>query len=189
MQNSPAIHQRIIETKRLLLKELTPEMQDELFTFCTDEQIMSFLGFTTAGELEAEREKWKGGMTTYRTSFKSFFIWEKDSGKMIGRSGFHNWYPMHRRAELGYVLFDETAKQKGYMTEAVQAIIAYGFDEMDLNRIEAFASPANIASVKILKAAGFIEEGLLRSHFFKNSVMEDSACFGLLRDEYYDQKK
>jgi len=184
MPNLPAIHQRIIETKRLLLKELTPEMQDVLFTSCTDQEIMSFLGFTTSEELETERGKWKGGMTTYRSSFKSFFVWEKDSGKMIGRSGFHNWYPMHRRAELGYVLFDEAARQKGYMTEAVQAIIAYGFDEMDLNRIEAFASPANMPSVKILKGAGFTEEGLLRSHFFKDGVIEDSACFGLLQHEY-----
>jgi ribosomal-protein-alanine N-acetyltransferase len=55
---------------------------------------------------------------------------------------------------------------------------------MGLNRIEAFAGKWNIPSLKILKGAGFKEEGVLRSHFLKNGVYEDSVCFSLLRDEY-----
>jgi len=70
------------------------------------------------------------------------------------------------------------------MTEAFQKIIHYGFDVMKLNRIEAFVSPQNEASIKLLKKFNFVEEGLLRKHYFKNNIMEDSLVCSLLRSEY-----
>jgi RimJ/RimL family protein N-acetyltransferase len=178
-----------LETKRLLLKELGPEEMKEIFTTCSDEEIMGLYGYTTNEEVETEKNKFELGMTTYRTSFKSFLIEEKSSGNIIGRSGFHNWYDMHKRAELGYALSDESAKRKGYTTEAVRAIIKYGFEEMDLNRIEAFVGPHNTPSLKIVRGLGFTEEGTLREHFCKNGVMEDSVCFSLLKKEYDLRKR
>ena len=180
----PEIKQPTLETKNLLLKELNPEIQNELFTTYGDEDIISFLGLKNKDELATEKNNWQKGYTTYRTSFKSFLMVEKESGKIIGKAGYHNWYAMHRRAELGYALSDETAKRKGYTTEAVKTIIDYGFEHMDLNRIEAYAGSANTASLKILRGAGFTEEGTLRSHFCRDGKMEDSVCFSILRNEY-----
>jgi len=178
------IPRTIIETPRLLLKELTPEILHELFTEFGDGEIMEFLGLRTLEELETERNKFKKGYTTYRLSQKRFQIEEKATGGIVGSCDFHNYYFLHNRAELGYGLTTEEAKQKGFITEAVKAIIKYGFEQMGLNRIEAFAGKWNIPSLKILKGAGFKEEGVLRSHFLKNGVYEDSVCFSLLRDEY-----
>jgi [ribosomal protein S5]-alanine N-acetyltransferase len=179
----------VIETERLLLKILGPENADELFTTCDDEEIMAFMGLQGKEALQTEKNKWKKGMTTYRTSYKRFFLAEKASGKVIGSCGYHNWYPEHSRAEVGYNMSDESAKQKGYMKEPLGAVLTFGFEKMKLNRIEAFASPNNAPSVKLLKGYGFTQEGLLRSHFFKNGIMEDSACFGLLHSEYKKLKK
>ncbi len=178
------IKQVIIETERLLLKEFGPEVQQTMFTTWTDTEIMSELGLKTIEELEAEKEKFRLGMTTYRMSFKSFLLVEKETGKTIGRCGFHDWYAMHSRSELGYRMSDEVAKGKGFMTEALRAVVRYGFEEMKLNRMQAFISPENIPSLKLIKRAGFTEEARLRSHYFYNGKMEDSICFALLKDEY-----
>jgi len=183
------IPQFTIQTKRLLLKEVNQQVLDELYTKHSDEEARVFLGFDTMEELLAEKYKWEKGYTTYRTRFKFFVMELLSSGKIIGSASLHNWYPEHRRSELGYAVRDESEKRKGYTSEAVAAIVKHGFEDMDLNRIEAFASPANIGSVKVLLAAGFIHEGLLRQHYCKNNVIEDSACFGLLRHEYEAHKK
>ncbi len=182
------IHFTVIETPRLLLKEVGPELMKEIYTSCSDEEIMELLGIATIEELETERNKVQQGMTTYRTSYKLFFIAEKESGKIIGKCGLHNWFAIHKRAEIGYVMSDESAMRKGYMTEAVKSIIKHGFEEMGLNRIEAFVGSGNVASLKIVKGSGFIEEGTLRSHYFKDGKIEDSICFSLLRTDY-DQRK
>jgi ribosomal-protein-alanine N-acetyltransferase len=173
-----------LETKRLLLKEFNPEIQKELFTTCSDNEIMKVLGLGTKEELEVERGKFQKGMTTYQMSFKTFLIEEKASGRIIGKCGFHDWYSEHMRSELGYALSAEETRGKGYMTEALKAIIKFGFEEMELNRIEAFTAPGNVPSRKMLRGLGFIEEGTLRSHYFKNGKLEDSVCYALLRKEY-----
>lgn len=173
-----------LETKRLLLREINPEVYQHLFTNCSDDEITTFLNLKTAEELAIEKEKFQKGFITRRLSFCNFQLIEKSSNKIIGACGFHTWYLPHSRAEIGYALTDESKKQKGFMAEALKPIIAYGFDVMKLNRIEAFANLDNIPSVKLLESNGFVYEGLLREHYFKNDKVEDSAVFGLLKSDY-----
>ena len=70
------------------------------------------------------------------------------------------------------------------MSEAVKAIIEYGFKTMNLNRIEACIGPANIASQNLVKKFGFSREGYLRQHYIRNEEIQDSLIFSLLKEEY-----
>ena len=70
------------------------------------------------------------------------------------------------------------------MTEAMVSVIEYGFNAMNLERIEAFVSPNNTPSIKLLKRMKFKEEGFLKHHYFHNNKMEDSMIFALLKSEY-----
>ncbi len=176
--------QRILETERLWLQEITPEFTDYMFTNCPDNEIMTKLGIANTDELATEKSNWSKGLTTYRLSFRAFLMVEKATGKTIGKLGYHTWYLQHRRAEIGYALSDEAAKRKGYMGEALKPVIAHGFEDMNLNRIEAFVSPQNEASLKLVTRFGFKEEGLIKQHYYKNEVIDDSLCFGLLREEW-----
>ena len=178
------LHQVIIETPRLFLKELSPEIMKEIFTYFSDKEAMLHLGLSSAEELETKRDNFQKGMTTYRTSFKTFVMVEKETGKAIGTCGFHNWFSQHSRSEMGYRITDDSTLRKGFMTEAVKALVKYGFEEMKLNRIEAFTGSGNTASIRILKGLGFVEEGTLRSHYCNNGKMEDSICFAMLHSEY-----
>ena len=117
-------------------------------------------------------------------SFLYFHLLEKHTNSVIGWCGYHTWFTQHRRAEIGYVLNDDSNKGKGYMKEALPAVLKYGFEKMDLHRIEALVAPGNIPSLKLLQHTGFTHEGLLRQHYMKNSLLEDSAIFSLLCHEY-----
>lgn len=173
-----------LETERLILKKLTPDTFTHLFENYSDAEVIKQLGLTGEAELIKERAKSQGGYTTYDRTILSFLLVLKDNNETIGRCGYHNWYRDHRKAELGYALNNEAHKRKGYMTEAVKVILEYGFNTMNLNRIEACIGPDNIASLSLVKKYGFTQEGYLRQHYIRDGDIQDSAIFSLLKKEY-----
>lgn len=86
-------------------------------------------------------------------------------------------------ASVGYWIGTEYADQ-GYMTEALDAILAFGFGDLGLHRIEAACLPHNEPSRRLLHRTGFQQEGLARQYLRINGQWEDHVLFGLLRDEY-----
>lgn len=173
----------IIETSRLLLRKLTPEVYDYIYKHYTDQECMKHLGLRTAQELKVEKEKYRKGLSSYDKSFVIFQLIEKESMQVMGMCGFVRHYPAHFRAEFGYSLDSDTYKQKGYMSEAVAPIIAYGFEKMNLIRIEAMVGSNNEPSIKIVKKLGFEREGLMKQHYYRNGVMEDSIIWALFENK------
>ncbi len=179
------IQQTILETDRLILKEVNPEIIEHIYTQWSDEDIMSYKGFPTGEFLAAEKEKYNGGgFTTYRIKLKGFLFVLKDINEAIGACHYHTWQPMHARAEIGYAIYKEEHKNKGYMKEGIKAILDYGFNEMGLNRVEALIGHFNEPSLKLVKHFGFVKEGVMREHYCKNGELQDSICFSLLKREY-----
>lgn len=85
----------------------------------------------------------------------------------------------HRRGELGYWVGIPWWNQ-GYATEAVRAILAYGFDGLELNRIWARHFTRNPASGRVMEKAGMRFEGILRGHMIKWGKSEDLAVYGAM---------
>ena len=173
-----------IETNRLRLRKFTPALYKQVFEQCNKEAQMQVFAFEEEATLEKEKEKYHKGLATHNRSFVHFKLFEKSSGLHIGNCGFHTWYTEHFRAEIGYDLLSDTYKNKGFMTEALQRILHYGFTEMKLNRVEALIGPANIPSQKLVQKFGFSKEGYLREHYCKNGDIQDSIFYALLKREY-----
>jgi [ribosomal protein S5]-alanine N-acetyltransferase len=93
----------------------------------------------------------------------------------------------HRRAELGYWCAIDSWGH-GYATEAVQAIIEYGFRALALNRVHAECHGDNPASRRVLEKAGMAFEGRLRKHSFRVDRFADKLLFGALRDEWMNER-
>lgn len=177
----------ILHTERLLLRKSSVEEFDYVFNHYNDDELKAFLGIGSDEELQKEKEKYNKGYTSYNRSFLLFHLIDKATQQNIGACGFHNWFAMHSRSEIGYHLRDDSHKRKGFMKEALQAIIAYGFNNMNLNRIEAVISPKNEPSLRLAKHYNFKEEGCLKEHYCVDGVLEDSIIFGLLKKEYEAQ--
>jgi ribosomal-protein-alanine N-acetyltransferase len=173
-----------LETPRLKLRKITPEVIDYLFANLEDSAIMDAMGIETPESLAKEKEKHAGGLKTYNRTVINFIMIDKETGASIGACGFHSWAPDHNRAEIGYALYKEAYKQKGYMTEAVATILHYAFTAMNLHRVEALTATYNTPSIKILEHFGFTFEGTLRQHYNVDGTMEDSILFSLLKNEY-----
>lgn len=171
-----------LHTERLILRKLDPETLRYIYSHFSDEELMGFLG-VNAEALAKEKDKYAHGLTTFNRSFLNFLLVDKENGNVIGACDFHTWYTDHSRAEIGYGMYGDDSKQQGLMSEALRPIIDYGFRVMGLHRIEAFVGPLNIPSLKLMDKFGFTREGLLREHYCKNGVMEDSVVFSLLKHE------
>ncbi len=173
-----------IKTKRLTLRKLTPEVYRHVFENYEEAQLVKFFGLNSEADIFTEEEKYRKGLSTFNRSFVIFQILLNDTQKVIGWCGFHIWYTTHFRAELGYILNSEEYMGKGIMGEALPPVIQYGFNQMDLHRIEAFVAPGPSASLRLLEKHKFKKEGYLREHYFKNNKLEDSVQYALLKREY-----
>ncbi|MDI1233457.1 MAG: GNAT family protein [bacterium] len=174
----------ITETERLKLRKITPLDLNYMFEHLSPDQIKKELGIVSHEDFVKEENKYKNGYTMYNRSMLLFQIYSKENNQLIGGCGFHNWMAEHNRAELGYHLLNEEDKRKGYMKETLEFVLDYGFNSLNINRIEACTNPENKASIKLLEKFKFKEEGLLREHYVKDEIIHDSLIFSLLKFEY-----
>lgn len=108
-------------------------------------------------------------------------IWYE--GMLVGVIGLHEINHMHRKTSIGYYL-DKQFEGHGIMTQAVEALIKYCFDEIDLNRIEISAAVHNEKSRAIPERLGFTREGMLRDNELLNGIYSSSYIYSLLKSEY-----
>lgn len=177
-----------IETKRLLLIGLTAEDMTTIFTTLSKDEIMKILGHRTQEEYRQEERKQINGYASYNRRFLLFLLKDKETGQIIGRCGLHNWNVEHCRAEIGYNIVDESFKRRGFMSEAVEAIVKYGFEELNLNRIEALVGIGNVPSLRLVEKNNFKMEGQLRQHYPLGDGFEDSLLFSKLQEEHRAEK-
>ncbi|MCX8533857.1 GNAT family N-acetyltransferase [Chryseobacterium luquanense] len=172
-----------IQTERLLIKKLDSQIMNKIFELSNDDEIKKILGVTDE-EFVRQKKIYQKGYESYNQKMLNFQIVEKESNTIIGNCGFHSWNPQHHRAEVGYALNSDEFKNKGFMKEALQKVIEYGFQELDLNRIEALIDENNTPSKKLLDYFGFTKEGIVRGHYLVDGVFEDSVLYSLLKSEY-----
>jgi ribosomal-protein-alanine N-acetyltransferase len=184
MQISQLMEFETIITERLLLKKVTPHELKHIFEKYSRDEAKEFFGFTSDDEYTSEKRKSDIGYTSYNRSILQFLFVDKETQKTIGRGAFHNWFFLHHRSELGYLISDVNFRQKGLMNEALKAIMDYGFTKMNLHRIEAFTGTDNIASIRLLEKNGFTREAVLREHYLLDGAFVDSIVFSKLKHEH-----
>ncbi len=168
-----------LQTNRLWLRPMTPATITDLFRSQSEADFRKLFA-TNEKDYEKYRNMVEQGMETDRLSLLVFLLIEKESGRTIGQCGYHTWNRLHDRAEVFYGLSNDADKRKGYMKEALKAVLEYGFGEMNLNRIEAFVADYNEPSVRLLRHSGFRKEGTARGHYLVDGVYEDSDFYALL---------
>ena len=108
-------------------------------------------------------------------------------GDAVGGVGLEIGTDIHRRsAELGYWLA-EPYWGRGIVTDAVRAVIRYGFATFDLEHIFAGLFERNVGSRRVLEKAGFTLEGRLRMHVTKNGETMNDLIFGITRADIEKQ--
>jgi [ribosomal protein S5]-alanine N-acetyltransferase len=174
-----------LETERLLLRKMHLDDAEAMFTYASDPEVTRYVLFETHRSVEDSKAFLRLAVEGYeRGDFGGWGIVLKDSGAFVGTCGADvDYAPEHARAELGYVLSREHWG-KGLMTEAVQAVIRFGFGRMELNRIQARCIAENADSARVMEKAGMTYEGTLRESEFIKGAYRDMKIYSILRREF-----
>lgn len=99
------------------------------------------------------------------------------NGLAIGGIGIHLQHDVYEKnAELGYWLSEENWG-KGYITQAIELMKNYVFNNFSINRIFAKPFGSNIASQRVLEKSGFVLEATLKTTIYKSGVYEDELIY------------
>src|SRR5690606_20703450 len=102
--------------------------------------------------------------------------------RMIGIMGIYQMRIEDYRGEIGYMVMPQYQGQ-GFTSEAVGAIVKYGFEGMKLNSVEGIIDPENSASARVLEKNGFRREAHLRENIFYEGKFLDSVIYSKLASD------
>ncbi len=108
-------------------------------------------------------------------------IWFEN--QWVGGIGYHAWGGKNRNSSIGYWLSEEF-QGKGIMTDAVRALVTYGFEEMNLNRVEIHCATKNTKSRSIPERLGFKIDGTLRQAEWLYDHFVDLTVYSVLKNEW-----
>lgn len=172
-----------IETARLVLRKLTLADVEDVFAYASDPDVAEMTTWSPHESLDDSLAFLTGVQRWYDDGDGGpWGIVVKETGQVVGTVGLSviSW---HARAEIGYAI-GKAWWGRGITTEAARAALQFGFETLNLNRIEARCLPENIASERVMQKLGMIHEGLLREHMYAKGRFDDLKMYSMLRREW-----
>ena len=182
------IRQPVLVTDRLLLRPFTLADAPEVQRLAGNHEVASRTLAIPYPYRDGVAEAWiathqpgfeRGTHLVYAVTHR----WKRD---LLGAAGLVEVNRRHERAELGFWV-GRPYWGRGYATEAVRAVIEYGFSVLGLHRIAATHLSRNLASGRVMEKCGMVHEAHLREHARKGGVFEDVDVRGILHDEWRQQ--
>jgi RimJ/RimL family protein N-acetyltransferase len=180
----PAFELTRFATERLLLRPLVAADAGALFAVFSDVEVTRYWSSPAWTDMEqaaqyiAGAEEGVSSGTTLRLGIEV-----AATGQLVGQVVLYSFDQQNRRCDVGYALA-RAHWGKGYLGEALAAMLEHGFAGLDLNRVEADIDPRNAASARALERLAFRHEGLLRERWIVGGELCDTAFYGLLRRDW-----
>lgn len=173
-----------LATERFLVRHLEEADAPALFDIFSDPEVTRYWSSPPLADREAARELLRQIQDFFQSrTLLQWGIAQRSTGRVIGTCTLAWLDAQNRRADLGFAV----ARQQwgeGVASEAVPAVLRFGFQALNLHRVEADVDPRNLASVRVLERLGFQREGFLRERYLLNGEAQDAWFYGLLRSEW-----
>ncbi|HEV7904760.1 MAG TPA: GNAT family N-acetyltransferase [Pyrinomonadaceae bacterium] len=172
-----------IETARLVLRKPVVADTPRIFeAYANDAEVTRYLTWRPHRTVADGEEPAAHRLAAWESG--AYFCWvimhKEDGGELIGMISIR---PNAWRVNLGYVL-GRKWWGRGYMTEAVRAVVDYALSESEVFRVWAVCDVANAASARVLEKAGMRREGILRRwemHPNLSDEPRDSLCYARVK--------
>ena len=174
-----------IETERLILRRFEHTDDEAMLKYwIADEKIQSLYSEPVYTTKEAVKELLDKYISSYENDdYYRWAIIEKTTGECIGQIAYFLVDSKNHFAEIEYCIGSEF-QCNGFATEATKAVIAYGFDKMNLHKVQICTKTINLPSKRVIEKCGFTYEGTLRDYFYLNGEYVGRLYFSILREEY-----
>lgn len=174
-----------IQTKRLTLRKLRVEDSNQMYAnWASDSKVTRYLSWPPHDTIETVKALlWEKQQFYADPNYFDWGIEVKQTQELIGTITVVDQDKSTRTFELGYVIGKNWCA-KGYVTEAVQAVVSYLFQETTVNRIEAKHDTSNDNSGKVLRKNRFNYEGTLKKRGTNNRGVVDVSIYSMLRKDW-----
>lgn len=173
-----------LETERLVLRRVTESDYPEIMKLRGNPETMKYIPRPLVTTKEEALHHFK--MIDDKIESNEGINWAitlKGNPKMLGIIGHYIIQPENYRCEIGYMLLPEY-NGKGITTEAIKAVLEYGFDELQMHSIEAVIDPENKASERVLQKNGFVKEAHFIENEFANGRFWDTVIYSILKRNF-----
>ncbi len=174
-----------LKTERLYLRRFTLNDVNDTVALCNNINVVKSLQNLPYPYLESHAIAWINSHTEHWKE-RIVFEWaivKQDTHELIGCIGI-TLDNQHQHGEIGYWI-GEPYWNQGYASEATQAIIKAGFEQLDLHRLYAQHFAFNQASGRVMQKVGMLYEGTLKEHLNKDGHHLDICYYGILKSDYF----
>ncbi|MGI8314796.1 GNAT family N-acetyltransferase [Halobacillus mangrovi] len=167
-----------LNTERLWIRKFKPTDWRAVYSYTSDREVMRFLpeGVHTEKDSKAFVNQNCDGVA------KHFPVITLENNQLIGHMTFHKYFGDHTY-EIGWV-FHRDHHNKGYASEAAQALLKYGFETIQLHRIIATCQPENYSSHRVMEKIGMRKEGFFKKCIPMEEGWWDEFYYAILEEEY-----
>jgi len=155
-----------LETDRLFLKNISVEDREFIFAMFSNDDVNRFLfDAEPIGDLQSAGQLIDFYTQEEPRGHHRWILIRKEDGKKLGTCGFHCWDKSTGCCDIGYDLLPEFWG-RGYMLEAMRAVVDFARSDMQLNHINACIYIDNKKSIDLAKKCGFIFNGQMKDEIF-----------------------
>ncbi|MFB1097354.1 GNAT family N-acetyltransferase [Terribacillus sp. JSM ZJ617] len=165
----------------VLLKPISEKDAQALLPIWSDAAVTKWTRYPVLQSLSEVKNRIKQLEQTKHTS--RYTIRQHDDQTVIGTCGFKRLNFLHETGEIEFEL-GSTFWRQGFMTAALQELLHIGFDRLQLNRLEVKVNADNIPSQRLVRRAGFRQEGIIRQGRKWDGKFQDVLLFSLLQSEF-----
>lgn len=173
-----------LETSRLILRKFTLDDAPAMHAnWASDPEVTKFLTWPVHPNADVSRMVLESWVKAYDDPKDYQWAIElKEIGQPIGSIGVVGQNEQTEMLHIGYCI-GQSWWHKGIMTEALQAVMNFLFDEVGANRLEARHDPRNPHSGAVMKKCGMKYEGTMRSAAWNNQGLCDACCYAILKSD------
>lgn len=173
-----------VETQRMVLRAYKREDTLDMFEYCKRPEVSAQMWWDVHASIDHTHQYMDSVLEGYYKGAPPLWVMvDKECNKVIGHIGFTSLDEENRRGEYGFVLSSDYWG-KGFMVEAVKALLEYGFEGLKLERIQAYCYISNERSARVLEKVGMQYEGTLRRYVFVKGEFKDIKMFAMTAADF-----
>lgn len=175
----------ILEDERVRLEPLEESHYEHLLPVALHKELWEFTGAKVYEEADFRRYFHAALQERKQQLSYPFAYFDKTSGKYAGSTRYANISFPHKRLEIGWTWLAPSLHGTGFNKHCKFLLLSYGFDVLQLNRIELKTSHLNLRSQKAMRKIGAVEEGRLRRHSINDDgFVRDTVYFSFIAEEW-----
>ena len=175
----------ILQNDRSKLEPLTEAHYQHLLPIALHTEIWEFTGAKVKNE--ADFRRYFDTALTEKKSGRSypFAIFDKQQNQYAGCTRYANFSITDKRLEIGWTWYNPSLQRSGINKATKILLLSFGFEQLDLNRIELKTSLLNLKSQGAMLKIGAVKEGVLRRHFInEDGIVRDTVYFSFIKEEW-----